>query len=218
MKENLLVTIKKNLFYNTTTMRKAIFGFAFLVFSATILYHMIRPSEESDLKHLAKLNQVEWGKALVKISTAYGAQKNCKKAIEAANTYMKPRYCETFQFKPTVAPYNSQYRNNWKEALYYFVGHECMRKHGDHDKRFSKDAGFALGKFTDVYFDDPSSSVTDPPSSLQVISEKAVAYQGMAFADDGSDNWPTRVDKTFVYDASEAGACIKVHHSSLPVK
>ena len=139
--------------------------------------------------------QKAWGDGIVAISQVYVDKGDFK---ARASQHIKDLYAYEqgeVLFKPTLAS-NDQFREDFDEALSYFVGGEI-----------SEDKGFAIKPWSKVRFGEQQ-IITD--------SDSAMAMGNYFFTPVGSDQ-ETKVEFTFGYMQDEDGKLrINVHHSSLP--
>lgn len=139
--------------------------------------------------------QKAWGDGIVAISKVYIDKGDYK---SRAAQHIKELYAydqSKVLFKPTLASYD-QFRENFDEALSYFVG-----------GKIAEDQGFAIKPWSKVRFGEQQ-IITD--------SDSAVAMGNYFFTPVGSDK-ETKVEYTFGYMKDGDGKLrINVHHSSLP--
>ncbi|MEM6811147.1 MAG: phosphoribosyl-AMP cyclohydrolase [Pseudomonadota bacterium] len=140
--------------------------------------------------------QMEWAKGIENISKVFIEEGDFEQAArDHINTLYAYDLGEVL-FKPTLAS-SDQFRENFDEALSYFVG-----------GAIAEDKGFAIKPWTKVRFDDDVHIVT--------YNDYAVSMGNYFFTPQGSDV-ETKVEFTFGYiKDAEGNLRINVHHSSLP--
>lgn len=139
--------------------------------------------------------QKEWADGIVAISKVYLDKGDYKaRATDHINSLYAYEQGKVL-FKPTLAS-DDQFRENFDQALSYFVGGSI-----------SEDKGFAIKPWTKVRFGEQE-IITD--------SDSALAMGNYFFTPHGS-NEETKVEYTFGYVKDEDGKVrINLHHSSLP--
>lgn len=139
--------------------------------------------------------QKQWGEGIVAISKVY-LDKGDYKARAAEHIKNLYAYDQgKVLFKPTLAS-DDQFRENFDQALSYFVG-------GD----IAEDKGFAIKPWDKVRFGEQE-IITD--------SDSAIAMGNYFFTPHG-ETAETKVEYTFGYMKDDAGKLrINLHHSSLP--
>ncbi len=138
--------------------------------------------------------QKEWGDGIVAIAKAHSDGGDFKaRAREHVNTLYA--YGATpVMFKPTLAA-EDQFRENFDEALSYFIGTEG-----------TEDSGFAIKGWTKVRWEN---------NGIYTNKKSAMAMGNYFFT--GADGSETKVEYTFGYVLdNEGGLKINLHHSSLP--
>ena len=139
--------------------------------------------------------QKEWGDGIVAISKTYSDKGDYKaRATEHINTLYAYGDDAKVMFKPTLAA-KDQFRENFDEALNYFVG-----------AKGSEDTGFAIKGWTKVRWEN---------NGIYTDSDSAMSMGNYYFT--GPDGKETKVEYTFGYVPAEDGKLkIKLHHSSMP--
>ncbi|MEM8687468.1 MAG: phosphoribosyl-AMP cyclohydrolase [Pseudomonadota bacterium] len=138
--------------------------------------------------------QKAWGEGIVAIASAHKAGGDFKaRATEHINTLYA--YGKTdVMFKPTLAA-KDQFRENFNEALSYFIGTEG-----------TEDAGFAIKGWTKVRWEN---------NGIFTDAKSAMSMGNYYFT--GPDGKETKVEYTFGYVKDADGKLIiNLHHSSLP--
>ncbi|MGB6229928.1 MAG: hypothetical protein WBF53_07355 [Litorimonas sp.] len=138
--------------------------------------------------------QQEWGEGIVAISGVHTAGGDYSaRATQHINDLYAYGMTDVM-FKPTLAA-DDQFRENFDEALSYFIGREG-----------TEDGGFAISGWTDVRWDN---------NAIYTDSNSAVAMGNYFF--DKADGSETKVEYTFHYVRDDNGDLkINLHHSSLP--
>ncbi|TRD09978.1 phosphoribosyl-AMP cyclohydrolase [Erythrobacter insulae] len=141
--------------------------------------------------------QKAWGEGIVTIGQTFTDEGDYRQtATDHINTHYAYGDDATVLFKPTLAA-EDQFRENFDEALSYFVG-----------KEGTEDGGFAIAPFTAVRWEN-NGTVIDPDGDM------AVAMGNYYFT--GTDGSETKVEYSFAYEKDDAGDLkIVLHHSSLP--
>ncbi|MEM8833581.1 MAG: hypothetical protein AAGB32_03465 [Pseudomonadota bacterium] len=151
---------------------------------------------ESITKDEVMKAQQAWAEGIEKISQTFIDEGDYE---QAAREHIETLYAYDIGdvlFKPTLAS-SDQFRENFDEALSYFVGGVI-----DEDK------GFAIKPWTNVRFGDDV--------HIKTIDDYAVSMGNYFFTPQGSEQ-ETKVEFTFGYIKDEDGNLrINVHHSSLP--
>ncbi len=139
--------------------------------------------------------QKQWADGIVAISKVYIDKGNFKSRAEQ---HIKDLYAYEqgkVLFKPTLAS-DDQFRENYEQALSYFVG-----------GTIKEDKGFAIKPWTKVRFGE---------QEILTDSDSAIAMGNYFFTAQGETK-ETKVEYTFGYMKDDAGKVrINVHHSSLP--
>ncbi|MDX8354103.1 phosphoribosyl-AMP cyclohydrolase [Cognatiyoonia sp. IB215182] len=138
--------------------------------------------------------QTAWGEGIVAISETHATGGDY--AARAA-THINDLYAygmTDVMFKPTLAA-DDQFREDFAEALSYFVGTEG-----------TEDTGFAIKGWTNVRWENNGIFTTD---------DAAIAMGNYYFT--GPDGSETKVEYSFGYVMDDEGQLrINLHHSSLP--
>ncbi len=138
--------------------------------------------------------QKAWGEGIVAIASTHKSGGDFKaRATEHINTLYA--YGKTdVMFKPTLAA-KDQFRENFDEALSYFIGTEG-----------TEDGGFAIKGWTNVRWEN---------NGIFTDAKSAMAMGNYYFT--GPDGKETKVEYTFGYVKDAEGKLkINLHHSSLP--
>ncbi|MEM1197901.1 MAG: phosphoribosyl-AMP cyclohydrolase [Pseudomonadota bacterium] len=138
--------------------------------------------------------QKAWGEGIVAIAATHKDGGDYKaRATEHINTLYA--YGKTdVMFKPTLAA-KDQFRENFDEALSYFVG-----------TKGTEDGGFAIKGWTNVRWEN---------NGIFTDAKSAMAMGNYYFT--GPDGKETKVEYTFGYVKDADGKLkINLHHSSLP--
>ncbi len=139
--------------------------------------------------------QKAWGEGIVAIAKTHTDEGDFKaRATEHINTLYAYGDDTAVMFKPTLAA-DDQFRENFDEALNYFIGAEG-----------TEDTGFAIKGWTDVRWEN---------NAVYTDSDSAMAMGNYYFT--GPDGEETKVEYTFGYvPDAEGNLKINLHHSSLP--
>lgn len=138
--------------------------------------------------------QTAWGEGIVAISKTHAAGGDyAARATDHINDLYAYGVTDVM-FKPTLAA-DDQFREDFAEALSYFIGAEG-----------TEDTGFAIKGWTNVRWENNGIFTTD---------DAAIAMGNYYFT--GPDGSETKVEYSFGYVMDEAGQLrINLHHSSLP--
>lgn len=138
--------------------------------------------------------QKTWGEGIVAISKVHSDGGDyTARATQHINDLYAYQLGDVM-FKPTLAA-EDQFRENFDEALSYFVGREG-----------TEDGGFAISGWTNVRWQN---------NAVYTDSDSAMAMGNYWFT--GPDGSETKVEYTFGYVLDENGNLrINLHHSSLP--
>ncbi len=139
--------------------------------------------------------QKQWGEGIVAIAKTHTDKGDFKaRATEHINTLYAYGDDSKVMFKPTLAA-QDQFRENFDEALSYFIGTEG-----------TEDTGFAIKGWTNVRWEN---------NGIYTDEDSAMAMGNYYFT--GPDGEETKVEYTFGYVPDENGNLkINLHHSSLP--
>lgn len=138
--------------------------------------------------------QKAWGKGIVDIAASHTKgddfEARAKEHIEQLYAYGDT----AVMFKPTLAA-EDQFRENFDEALSYFIG-----------TKGTEDSGFAIKGWTNVRWEN---------NGIYTAEDTAMAMGNYFFT--GPDGKEVKVEYTFGYVKDPAGNLkINLHHSSLP--
>ena len=137
-----------------------------------------------------------WGSGIIKIGELKSSFNECRMYALDFITKMYNFDNGSVQFKPTKAA-DSQFRNDLKGALSYFVGD---------DSDYNEDGGFAVNPWTQVEFQN---------NSINIYEDVAIAMGNYFFTDLNGEK--TKVEYSFVYIKNDLGELkIILHHSSFP--
>ncbi|QUL38852.1 phosphoribosyl-AMP cyclohydrolase [Erythrobacter sp. JK5] len=141
--------------------------------------------------------QKAWGEGIVAIGQTFIDKGDFRaRAEEHIRTHYAYGDDATVLFKPTLAA-EDQFRENYDEALSYFVGTEG-----------TEDGGFAIAPYTAVRWENHGTVIDED-------GDMAVAMGNYYFT--GTDGNETKVEYSFAYEKDENGDLkIVLHHSSLP--
>ena len=148
-----------------------------------------------DISEQAVLDaQNAWGKGIVDIASMHEKgddfEARAKEHIETLYAYGDT----AVMFKPTLAA-KDQFRENFDEALSYFIG-----------TKGTEDSGFAIKGWTKVRWEN---------NGIYTADDTAMAMGNYFFT--GPDGKEIKVEYTFGYVKDSAGNLkINLHHSSLP--
>ncbi|MEM9277768.1 MAG: phosphoribosyl-AMP cyclohydrolase [Pseudomonadota bacterium] len=138
--------------------------------------------------------QKTWGQGIVDIATMHTKGEDFK---ARASEHVKSLYAygaTDVMFKPTLAA-KDQFRENFDEALSYFIGTEG-----------TEDSGFAIKGWTNVRWEN---------NGIYTNHDSAMAMGNYFFTDPAGKE--VKVEYTFGYVKDASGALkINLHHSSLP--
>jgi len=139
--------------------------------------------------------QKAWAEGIENISQVFIDEGDYK---QAATDHINTLYAYQFSdvlFKPTLAA-DDQFRENFDQALSYFVGGSIK-----------EDGGFAIKPWTNVRFGE---------QEIITYDHTAIAMGNYFFTAKGSEE-EVKVEYTFHYVKDDEGNLrINVHHSSLP--
>lgn len=138
--------------------------------------------------------QQAWGEGIVAIARTHSEGGDYEaRATQHINTLYAYGMTDVM-FKPTLAA-QDQFRENFDEALSYFIGTEG-----------TEDSGFAIKGWTDVRWEN---------NAIYTDDDSAMAMGNYYFT--GPDGTETKVEYTFGYVLDANGDLkINLHHSSLP--
>lgn len=172
-------------------MKKLLFG----ALTASLLSTSAYAGNQSITEAEVLAAQKAWGEGIVAIGKVYQDKGDYK---AKASSHIKTLYAydqSEVLFKPTLAS-DDQFRENFDQALSYFVGGSIK-----------EDGGFAIKPWSKVRFGEQE-IITD--------SDSAVAMGNYYFTPVGETE-ETKVEYTFGYMKDKDGNLrINVHHSSLP--
>ena len=152
----------------------------------------LRPITEEEVFNIQK----DWANSIISIGKIFLNKGNYK--LEAEKT-LKKLYAfdiSNVLFKPTFASQN-QFRNNFEDALSYFIG-------GD----IKEDNGFAIKPWSKIRFGD---------NKIIISYGTAIAMGNYYFTSEQDKKNETKVEYTFGYIRDINGNLrINLHHSSIP--
>jgi hypothetical protein len=177
---------------------KSTFAIAGLAVSALTLTACASVAEAGTYDRVTTADVIEaqqaWGEGIVAIAKTHTDRGDY---TARATQHINDLYAYEMtpvMFKPTLAA-EDQFRENFDEALSYFVG-----------RNGTEDGGFAIKGWTDVRWEN---------NAIYTDSDSAVAMGNYYFT--GPDGSDTKVEYTFHYVQDEDGDLkINLHHSSLP--
>ena len=140
--------------------------------------------------------QKEWADSIISIGKIFLDKGNYK--LEAEKT-LKKLYAfdiSNVLFKPTFASQN-QFRNNFEDALSYFIG-----------GNIKEDNGFAIKPWSKIRFGE---------NKIIISNDTAIAMGNYYFTSEQDKKNETKVEYTFGYIKDIKGNLrINLHHSSIP--
>ena len=152
----------------------------------------LRPITEEEVFNIQK----DWADSIISIGKIFLNKGNYR--LEAEKT-LKKLYAfdiSNVLFKPTFASQN-QFRNNFKDALSYFIG-------GD----IKEDNGFAIKPWSKIRFGE---------NKIIISNDTAIAMGNYYFTSVQDKKNETKVEYTFGYIRDINGNLrINLHHSSIP--